>query len=52
VPLLDFGYASKPENSDSAACINFQGITVMIPNIFNSLNKVRKITTYLSLKNN
>jgi hypothetical protein len=29
VPRLDFGYALNPENSASAACINFQGNTVL-----------------------
>jgi hypothetical protein len=32
VPRLDFGYASKPENSDSAACIDFQDTTVTAQN--------------------
>jgi hypothetical protein len=31
-PRLDFGYASKPGNSDSAACIDFQGTTVKAHN--------------------
>jgi hypothetical protein len=30
VPLLDFGYASKPENSDSAAYIDCQDTTVLL----------------------
>jgi hypothetical protein len=42
---LDFGYASKPENSASAAGINFQGITVVqwwTFNVFLTLNRKKK----------
>jgi hypothetical protein len=51
-PRLDFGYASKPENSASAACSNFQGITVATgikEKCFEVLKSVKKLNRLLLL---
>jgi hypothetical protein len=49
VPRLDFGYASKPENSDSAACIDFQAPMKGINENTNQ-TEICAILTKISLK--